>query len=231
MQELIRKGIIYLSGGGDETQTLPLDKIFFNTLPKDGLFLYIPVALRGHKLYPTAHSWMKGVIALHSRRDVHFKVIDDTSNYTLKQLKEFCGIYIGGGNTWNLMQEIKDTGFSDILIQYIQNGGRVYGGSAGAIIMGKRIDVCNDKNKIGTQDVRGLNLLNGFSVACHFKNEQGDTFHLWAATLASSIICLPEESGLFIENDLAVCVGTKPCMIYYDDGERKEIHPEESFRL
>jgi hypothetical protein len=40
---------IYLSGGGDETQSFLLDKFFFSRIPKGGKFLYIPVALRGHK--------------------------------------------------------------------------------------------------------------------------------------------------------------------------------------
>ncbi|MDP2815615.1 MAG: hypothetical protein Q8O19_02935, partial [Rectinemataceae bacterium] len=68
-----------MSGGGNEKQSFPLDKFFFDTLPKNGCFLYIPIALRGHKLYPTAHLWMNNIIELHQRGDVQFETVDDSS--------------------------------------------------------------------------------------------------------------------------------------------------------
>ena len=231
MQNLKENNRIYLSGGGNEKQSFPLDKFFFDTLPKNGRFLYIPIALRGHKLYSTAHLWMKNITELHERTDVQFETVDDPSKYNLEVIKEFDGIYIGGGNTWSLIQEIRKSGFADVLIQYIEAGGQVYGGSAGAIIMGKRIDTHDDENKIGLQDVSGFNLLNNFSVACHFKNEQNDRFKAWVSNHNLPIVCLPEETGLVIESGVALCVGTKPCVIYFSNGTKKEVSPEESFDL
>lgn len=231
MQNIKEHNRIYLSGGGNERQSFPLDKFFFDTLPKNGRFLYIPIALRGHKLYPTAHLWMKDIIQLHERTDVQFETADDLAKYNLEALKEFSGIYIGGGNTWSLIQELKDSGFADILIQYIKAGGQVYGGSAGAIIMGKKINTHDDENKIGLQDISGFNLLNDFSVACHFKDEQNNCFKTWAVDNNLPIICLPEETGLVIEKGAALCAGTKPCVIYLADGTKKEVCPEESFDL
>jgi dipeptidase E len=231
MQNLKENNRIYLSGGGNEKQSFPLDKFFFDTLPKNGRFLYIPIALRGHKLYSTAHLWMKNITELHDRTDVQFETVDDPSKYNLEVIKEFDGIYIGGGNTWSLIQEIRESGFADVLIQYIEAGGQVYGGSAGAIIMGKRIDTHDDENKIGLQDVSGFNLLNNFSVACHFKDEQNDRFKAWVSDHNLPIVCLPEETGLVIESGVALCVGTKPCVIYFSDGTKKEVSPEESFDL
>ncbi|MFA6408135.1 MAG: Type 1 glutamine amidotransferase-like domain-containing protein [Candidatus Paceibacterota bacterium] len=231
MQNIKETKRIYLSGGGNEKQSFPLDKFFFSTLPKNGRFLYIPIALRGNRLYTTANLWMKSILELHEREDVQFEIVDDPSKYQLEILKEFNGVYIGGGNTWSLIQELKDSGFSDILIQYLQAGGQVYGGSAGAIILGKRIDTHDDENKIGIKDVSGFNLLNNFSVACHFKDEQNDWFKAWAIDNSLPIICLPEETGLVIENSVALCVGTKPCVIYSSDGTRKDINPEESFSM
>jgi len=220
-----------LSGGGNEKQSFPLDKFFFSTLPKNGRFLYIPIALRGHKLYPTVHLWMKGITELHEREDIQFETVNDLSKYKFETLKTFKGIYIGGGNTWKLIQELKDSGFSNILIQYLEAGGQVYGGSAGAIIMGKRIDTHDDENKIDLKDVSGFDLLNNYSVACHFKDEQSDRFRAWVVNNSLPIICLPEGTGLVIENNIALCAGTKPCTIYFADGTKKEINPEESFNL
>ncbi len=220
-----------MSGGGNEKQSVPLDKFFFDTLPKNGRFLYIPIALRGHKLYPTAHLWMKSITELHERTDVEFETVDDPSKFTLETLKKFNGIYIGGGNTWSLIKELKDSGFADILLRYIEAGGQVYGGSAGAIIIGRKINTHDDENKIGLEDFSGFNLLNNFSVACHFKDEQNDRFKAWAIDNNLPIVCLPEETGLVIEKGTALCAGTKPCIIYLADGAKKEVSPGESFNL
>ena len=220
-----------MSGGGNEKQSFPLDKFFFDTLPRNGRFLYIPIALRGHKLYPTAHLWMKSITELHERTDVQFETVDDLAKYNLEALKEFNGIYIGGGNTWSLIKELKVSGFADILIQYIESGGQVYGGSAGAIIMGNKINTHDDENKIGLQDMSGFNLLNNFSVACHFKDEQNDRFKAWAIENNLPIVCLPEETGLVVEKGVALCAGTLPCTIYLADETKKQVSPEESFNM
>lgn len=220
-----------MSGGGSEQQSFPLDKFFFESLPKNGRFLYIPIALRGHEYYATAHLWMRGLIDLHKREDLQFEKVDDPSKYKLNDLKLFKGIYIGGGNTWSLIQELNSSGFSDILLQYIKAGGIVYGGSAGAIIFGKRIDTHTDENKIGYKEVDGFNILGDYSVGCHFKDEQGKHYQDWAIKNKLPIICLPEETGLIIKNNVALCVGTKPCIIYFADNTKEDINPGGSFKL
>lgn len=231
MQNMMKDNRIYLSGGGNEKQSFPLDKFFFDTFPKNGSFLYIPVALRGNKLYPTAHIWMKSILEIHERNDIQFETADDLSKYRLEDLKSFDAIYIGGGNTWSLMQELMDSGFSQELISYIKNGGVVYGGSAGAIVLGKNIDTHDDENKINLKDTSGFNLLSDYSVACHYIDKQSDRFKDWAISHKSPILCLPEEAGLMFGNDSILCVGTKPCVMYLADGIKKEIQSGMSFML
>lgn len=231
MQKLTEKNSIYLSGGGDESQSFSLDEYFFNKLPKSGHFLYIPVALRGTNLYSTTKLWMAKVIELHNRSDLSFETVDDLSRYNNINTEKFDAIYIGGGNTWSLMSELKKTGFTDYLIQYLIAGGFVYGGSAGAIVLGNRIDTHDDENKINYKDMSGLCLLSNFSVACHFKDVQGWRFKEWSEHNNLPIICLYEETGLIIEKGSALCVGTKPCVIYHPDGSRIEIKLEEFFKL
>lgn len=231
MQNLTENNQIYLSGGGNKKQSFPLDKFFFNRLSKNGHFLYIPTTLCRHKLYLAAHLWMKSILELHKRTDVHFEIANDLSRYECKDINFFNALYIGGGNTWNLMQELRNSGFSDKLIQYFKKGGQIYGGSAGAIVLGKKIDTHDDKKNINIKDISGFNLLCGYSVACHFKNKQNDRFKEWAIHNNSPIICLPEKTGLIIKNGSALCVGTKLCVIYFANGTKKEIYPEESFRL
>ena len=218
-------GKLYLSGGGDEKQAFLLDKEFFCSLPQNGRFLYIPIALRGHELYAGANSWLKNVVALHGRNDLEMETADDLLKYKFEYLEKFDAIYIGGGNTWSLMKELKDSGFSNLIIKYLDAGGKIYGGSAGAIIFGKTINTSNDENNVGLENMSGLDLLHDYSVVCHFSNNQGEI------SKNLPIVCLPEETGLIIENGNTLCVGTKPCVVYPAEGARKELDPGETFNL
>lgn len=229
MQNTKRNSRIYLSGGGNETQSFPLDKFFFGSLPINGNFLYIPIALRGHKLYQSVQLWMRSILARHGRQDVQFTTTDDL--FKIKSLDEFCAIYIGGGNTWSLLQEIKDSGFGNLLLQYIKYGGQVYGGSAGAIIFGKNIDTHNDENVIGSVDVIGLNVLYNFSIACHFDITQQERYAAWAINKQLPIVCLSEDTGLIVESNVAQCIGASPCTVFNADGTKSDIYPNEVFKL
>ena len=220
-----------MSGGGNEHQSFPLDKFFFDALKKGGRFLYIPIALRGHKLFPTANFWMNGILEMHNRNDITFDVMDNPSVCTQEDLENFDAIYIGGGNTWNLLHELKESGFSDLLMSYVEKGKMVYGGSAGAIILGKRIDTHDDENKFNSKDVDGLDKLGNYSVTCHFKPEDSERFRQWSIDSGLPIICLPEETGLIITGSLVTCVGEKPCILYKEDGNPVEVLPKGTFEI
>lgn len=231
MQNIARYNKLYLSGGGNEHQSFLLDKFFFENLPKNGKFLYIPIALRGNKLFSTAPKWMDNNLKLHNRTDLNFITGNKLDNYNINNLLDFDAIYIGGGNTWNLMSEINNFGFSELLIDYLNHNKKIYGGSAGAIIFGKRIDTHNDTNSIQYSKIDGLNLINGYSVACHYKETQYNRFKEWSLKNKMPIICLQEETGLIVDNNNFYCVGTKPCTIFFFDGTTKIYQPEYKFKL
>jgi len=223
---------LYLSGGGNSEDSRLLDKKFIDSLPNKK-FVYIPIALKGDKKHPynKCLEWINNTFSRLTNEKFEISLLTDLSGIDIDDLKTFDGIYIGGGNTWSLMQEIKNSGFYETLIRYIKSGGQVYGGSAGAIIFGKRIDTHDDENEIEFKDISGFNLLHGYSVACHFKDVQSNRFKMWAINNNLPIICLPEETGLIIKNSTALCTGTKLCVIYYASGTKRNIHPEELFKL
>lgn len=49
-------------------------------------------------------------------------------------------VYIAGGNTFYLLQQLRLTGFDSLLTTFIRNGGLYAGASAGAIIVGPEIE-------------------------------------------------------------------------------------------
>jgi dipeptidase E len=129
------------------------------------------------------------------------------------------------------MDDITKSGFKDYLIQYVENGGLLYGGSAGAIILGKRIDTQNDENKINLLQDDGLNLVNEYSIACHFKNDERAKFNEWAQNKKSPIICLPEGSGAILESGNIRCIGVNGCIIYMPEGNEIAINQADFFSV
>ncbi len=219
MSESINQKSLYLSGGGDENTSFTFDKFFFESLPKNKRFLYIPIALRGHDMYKHVDSWMKGVIDLHKRSDLDLEIWKDFSSNKSFNLDDFDGIYIGGGNTWILMGEFKKYSFDVLLSQYINKGGIVYGGSAGAIIFGKKINTQDDENLVNLRDYAGLSMIGDYSLSCHFNKNESDKLKKWSQDNELPIICLPEGSGIIVESKNKKCIGTQGCFVSKPNGE------------
>lgn len=203
---------IYLSGGGGEQASFPLDSFFFASIPRGGMILYLPTGLRGHRLFDDAKEWFKGIMRLHNRHeDIALVVWNDFDAKDFSNLEDFDAIYVGGGNTWTLIKEITESGFREKLEQYIRDGGLYYGGSAGAIICGSRIDTHNDKNTVGWADTRGMAVLNGLSVACHITEDQLSALEEMVAKKRLHLLALAEDAGVIIEDKSYHCIGKGIC--------------------
>ena len=194
---------LLLSGGGEPDQVKPLDEYFTNYV-KDGKILYIPVAM--DKIpYDDCEKWFRETYAKYNLNNIemctNLKEINDLNNYK--------AIFIGGGNTFKLLKEIKESNFDIKLKDYLNNNGFIYGGSAGAIIFGKTIEsaIHADKNTVNLKDLNGLNILDDYDVWCHYK----ETDNL--KDLNRKTIVLYEESGILYDGKEIKTVG-KDHLIY-----------------
>lgn len=183
---------LLLSGGGDPEQVKPLDEYFANYVG-EGKVLYIPVAM--YKIpYNECESWFRDTYATYKLYNID--VCTDLK--TAPNLDKYKAVFIGGGNTFKLLKEIKESNFDCALKEYLNNGGFVYGGSAGAIIFGKTIKTAihADKNIVNLKDLNGLDLLNGYDVWCHYdeKKDKSEVLKLEQPT-----IVLYEESGILFD--------------------------------
>lgn len=136
-------------------------------------------------------------------------------------LTEYACIYIGGRNTYKLLAGIKASGAFDKIKDYLANNdGIIYGGSAGAIIFGYDLDSCNtdDENDVGLADHTGFNLINGYSLLCHYTSrDKGRTElskrYLIELSKEKPIYAIPEEDTIFVNDGNIEFIGTKP---YYE---------------
>lgn len=140
-----------------------------------------------------------------------------------KQLNQYCAIFVGGGNTYKLLRDLKVSGSFEKIKIFLENDGIVFGGSAGAIILGEDIESCKyaDKNEVGLTDTVGFNVLKGVSLLCHYTNEDEQktklhTDYLLELSLRRRVVALPEEDTVFVNGDRAEVIGNRPYYVFRD---------------
>jgi len=208
---------LILSGGGKGQQTKIIDDLFKKLINKNKKILYLPQA-RNQKEYSDCLEWVKNNIYPDSI------MFESLQNKTFDDLKEIGAIFIGGGNTFKLMYELRTSNFLKILKKFIKNNNLVYGGSAGAVIFGKTIKTAEkghirDKNLVKLKNFNGLNLIKGYSIVCHhIKEDENEILNLNKDI--KKIIALPEGSALYIKNNETKLIGLEEAIIFENNKKR-----------
>lgn len=221
---------ILLAGGGSEKDSVLLDKILVDIIPKEKKLLYLPIAMDSTYTYEQCFEWITATLT-----KLDFKKIDMWTDLAKKQwneLETFGAIYIGGGNTFKLLNDIKNAGFDKLLLKFLMNNGIIYGGSAGAIILGKDIMTASfaDENKVGLKNTSGLNILNNHSIWCHYKDEDDKKIFDYINKYNIPVIAIPERSGIFLNDKIVTVIGFKQVHIF-DKKIKKSFNPNTHFSL
>lgn len=216
---------VFICGGGSGVQTQDaynkLDELINHSKP----LLYIPLAM-DYTEYDRCYEWITE--ELRALNICKIDMVRSARELEEKNLNEYCAIFIGGGNTYKLLFELKLSGSFDKIKDFIFNDGIVFGGSAGAIIMGHDISSCecDDENKVGLINTKGIDVLNGISVLCHYTNREerkniANTEFLKRKSYEMNIIALPEEDTIFVNDKKIQVMGSRPYYIF-SNGECKE---------
>ncbi|MCH5317537.1 MAG: Type 1 glutamine amidotransferase-like domain-containing protein [Eubacterium sp.] len=205
---------IFLNGGGDGKQTAETRKRFNEIIDHSKPLLYVPLAMESD-MYDGCYEWIN-----EEMNDVGIPAIEmvrSAEELAEKKLKDYCALFFGGGNTFKLLNDLKTSGAFEKIKEYIENGGVIFGGSAGAIIFGKNLESCrlDDPNEVGLEDISGFNVLNGISLLCHYTNRspQKDSEskkYLLELSKRMKIIALSEENTIFINENRIEVIGAKP---------------------
>ncbi|MBR2704005.1 MAG: Type 1 glutamine amidotransferase-like domain-containing protein [Clostridia bacterium] len=210
---------VFLCGGGSGIQTEEAYKRFSDLIEDKTMpLLYIPLAMYESNM-EGCYEWITEELKEYCIDNI--EMVRDFKELEEMDLEEYSAIFIGGGNTYKLLFELKLTGFYEKLKEYINNNGIVFAGSAGAIILGKDIKSCNldDDNEVGLVDTKGIDVLNGYSVLCHYTNRdeeknEDNRRYLLELSKEIKIIALPEEDTMFISDSGIEVYGDKPYYIF-----------------
>lgn len=228
---------LFLNGGGCGQQTLLTYKEINKVIDHEKPVLYIPLAMdeKDHP-YDSCYDWIKEEI---SSIDIPaIEMVKTFEQLEKKDLSKYSLIYIGGGNTYKLLNGIKKTNIYDKLKEYILNNGILYGSSAGTVIFGKSIDIIEvmDENGINLTDTNGFNFLNNISIFVHYTNykskfseeenkklmEKYTNFISMYTSKNEKVIAIPEEDTIFFDGKNIKVIGELPYYIF-ENGKKEKI--------
>lgn len=210
---------ISLAGGGGEADSRLLDKVFASWLGPQGRLLYWPVALRGIRSFESCLGWVTATFApWHITR---ITMWTDLTEHRGIELDKFDAVYIGGGNTYALLAELIQSGFDHDLKAYADAGGIVYGGSAGAVVLGKDIRTVShmDQNLVNLIEVNGLNLIQDHSVWPHYQSALDHLIEDFVRARQQPVLAIPERSGIIADSGLFRVVGFEPSYCFDHRGK------------
>lgn len=218
--------MLYLAGGGEENDSVKLDQQFAEDVDGQRL-LYLPMAMNGvSPTYEECHAWIQNVFNPLGITDI--VMWDALTPNRIHELGTFGAVYIGGGNTYKLLDDLRKTGFDHALKDFLSNGGNVYGGSAGAIVLGRDISTCSvmDTNEVGLDDTTGLGLVGNYAIWCHYV----DAHDNFIANYDYPIIAIPERSGISFDGTTIRVVGFDAVNIF-DRGFKSRLLPDENISI
>lgn len=212
---------VFLCGGGDGTQTVEANKRLNQVIDHAKPLLYIPLAME-YEMYDRCYEWICNEL---KAVDVpRIDMVRSAKELAKKNLFDYCALFIGGGNTFKLLKDLKTSGAFDRIKNYLENGGIAFGGSAGAIIFGEDLESCNlyDENTVGLSETSGFDILHGISVLCHYTNRTAkkdaqSQEYLLQISKHRKIVALPEEVTLFVQDDRVEVIGNRP-FYWFENG-------------
>lgn len=218
---------IFLNGGGDGYTVKEAYEIFSSVIDHNKPLLYIPLAMNSDK-YDECYNWITKELSKYSINNIY--MVRSSLELSQINLYDYSSIFIGGGNTFKLLKELKDNNNYNKIKDYIDNNGIIYGGSAGSIIFGKDLLSCklDDNNDVGLQDINGFNVLNNISILCHYTNRDNiktkeSTNYLLELSKTNKVLALPEEDTLYINDNNIQIIGNKSYYIF-DKGVKKVLN-------
>ena len=209
---------LILNGGGDGKAVESARQLLNRVIDHRKKILYIPLAWPD----PTCRGcleFMMGELADVEKAGI--EMIRSTEELMSRNFPDYAALYIGGGNTYKLLRDLKESGAFGKIRKYLtEEDGIVYGGSAGAIIFGKDLDSCNtdDENEVGLIDHTGFNMIGGYSLLCHYTSRNRERTELSRKYLlelskTKPVYAIPEEDTIYVEDGRMEFIGDRP---YYE---------------
>ena len=224
---------IFVSGGGNAKDSYLLDQEFVNSFHNSKI-LYIPVGLEhGIAGYDGCFDWLTRTLSVHAKKELDITMWINLAGKDKEDITKYKAIYIGGAlNTYKLMSMFSRFKIDKILRKFLESGDALYGGSSGGVVFGQNISTFKEEKDVEGIGEKGLDLVSGYSIFSHLTDDKISEVVQFAREKNSSVIAIPENSGIVLENGVGKVVGySKIAIIYQGDKKIVYLDPGASFKL
>lgn len=122
---------------------------------------------------------------------------------SFEDIKKFDVVFIDGGNTFYLLEKVRESGFDKAIKEYLKKDMGVYVGvSAGTILVGPDIEIAepwDDKLITNLRDTKGLNLINT-AYSPHWVEEEEKILKQYKEKVDYEIRELRDGEGIVIKD-------------------------------
>lgn len=223
---------IILTGGGDSKYFKSIDRKFKKLMPALSNIMLIPVATNRRN-----HSYcLKRIKETFDQLKFNkISVCSELDKLKYDTLELHHALYIDGGNTFKLIQSIRNSNFKKLVTKFIAKNGIINADSAGAIVLGKNISTAligkiADKNSVQINKYQGMNMLYNYSIHCHFDPKEEMQELLKFSKLKGATLALTEKTAIYLNGRKGEVIGLGHLYIF-KNGKLKVIKPKERFNL
>lgn len=210
---------VVAGGGGGAVASHAGHAVFASWLVRDPRLLYLPFAMGWDaEVLRHADAWMRSTFE-------PLGISRITTCFTMETLRlldcdRYDGVYIGGGNTYVLVALLRESGAMERLRRLIADGRPLYGGSAGAVLLGATIATAEhlDENTVELTDERGLAVMAGHAVWPHYEEKEQAHVLTFARDSAAPTLAVPESGAVVWESGSACAVGSS-VQLFQPDGD------------
>lgn len=213
---------VYLGGGGSEHDEAALwDEVF---TPGQHVSTW-PFAVPRGAARNGSTQWFTRALQARGTFTIDAWGLEGDDDHSVQRLHRSQVVAIPGGNTFDLLHHLQQHDLVSALNVFLDRGGRVYGGSAGAVLLGADIAIAEveDRNDAGVQDTRGVDRLAGAVVRPHYQPAQDAALQRWAHQHHQLVLALPERSGIAVSGATARNVGPDAVHVFTPAGRHD--HP------
>lgn len=221
---------LYFSGGGNYDKTVDVDVHFINSVRSTQKLsiLFIPTAKNTDQLgYTKCGEWLSDKLNRLGGDDI--SIILETDLDKCVNLEKYGAVYLGGGNTYKLQKLIDESDFKDRLLLYIDEGGILYGASAGAVVMGSNVGIYKEEDENGYKNENGLMLCKDYAVRCHYEYVDKEKIHKFVEIYKLPVVALPLGTSILLEKGVFSIIGKGNAYIFGLDEREHELEVGECF--
>jgi dipeptidase E len=215
-------GALFLGGGGSGAdERLLWLEMLTATVRR---IVYWPFAQAAER-HPEAEAWLQDAVA-NIAADTDVETWSTLCERDPAELASFDLLFVGGGNTFRLLQHVREHSFLQPVRDFVHGGGSYYGGSAGAVLACDSVDIAigHNPNEVGVTDFAALGLLAGVAVLPHYDRSQEASARVYAHQHACVVLGIPERSGLVVREGVMTVAGPEPAW-YIDESSALEREP------